>query len=356
MTRWWIRTSVAVLAAAAGAVGTAPAQDPEAAARAIGQVGLQAAGAVARSNASADMVPGYAGTDVPERHLTAGGMPDEAARRLADPADPGGVAGRAVIDGAALRPDAEVPATDAAVVRSEGIATTPQSAAHGADGLASGGVQNCAAGLQDAQSGGACGSVRFCVGGGCETVRPQASDGFVDAAAKLNMVMELGGDEFDRGALRFFRGERQACRIQWGGLADCCRNSGLLVGLGNCSPAERELAQERHDGHTHYLGEFCARRILGICVTRERRWCVFGSKLGRIFQEQGRRQLGVGWGSCRGLTVAEIEGIDFDALDLSEFTADLLTAGTEPSVSLPDAAGTRTLMRDRVRAFYDRAE
>ena len=354
MTKWWI--GVALLAATAGVAGAALAEDPKAAARAIGQAGLQAAGEVARDVASADAVPGYVGTDVPERRLTAGGMPDAARGRLADPDDPGGEAGRAVITGTTARPAAHIPPSDPAVVRSEGIVATPQSTAHGADGLASGGVQDCGAGLQDAQSGGTCGSVRFCVGGGCETVRPQASDGFVDAAARLNMVMELGGDEFDRAALRFFRGERKACKIRFGGLANCCTNSGLLVGLGNCSPAERELARERHDGNTHYLGEFCARRILGICVTRERRWCVFGSKLGRIFQQQGRRQLGVGWGSCRGLTVAEIEGIDFDALDLSEFTADLLAAGTEPSVSLPDAGGTQTLMRDRVRAFYDRAD
>ena len=259
-----------------------------------------------------------------------------------------------MIEGANQRPAAAVPAADPTVVRSEGIAAAPQAAAHGAGGLASGSVQDCSAGLQDAQTGGACGSVRFCVGGGCETVRPEASDGFVDAATKLNMVMELGGQEFDRGSLRFFNGQRRACRIQWGGLADCCRNSGLLVGLGNCSGAERELARERHDGHTHYLGAYCARRILGICIRRERAWCVFGSKLGRIFQQQGRRQLGIGWGSCRGLTVAELEGIDFDALNLSEFTSDLLASGIEPSVSLPDAGGTQTLMRDRVRAFYGR--
>ena len=51
-----------------------------------------------------------------------------------------------------------------------------------------------------------CGSVRYCVGGGCETVEPEAGDGFVEATTKLNMVMELGGDEFDRGNLRFFNG------------------------------------------------------------------------------------------------------------------------------------------------------
>ena len=319
-----------------------------------GQAGLQAARDVARAAASADEVPGYAGTDVPEARLSADGIPDAARARLADPDAPGGVAGRTVIDGATQRPDAEVPASDPAVIRAEGVAAAPQSAAHGADGLASGSVQDCGAGLQDAQSGGACGSVRYCVGADCETVRPQANDGFVDAATKLNMVMELGGDEFDRSGLRFFTGERKACRIRLGGLANCCTNSGLLVGLGNCSRAERELARERHDGNTRYLGEFCARRILGICITRERRWCVFGSKLGRIFQEQGRAQLGIGWGSCRGLTVAEIEGIDYDALDLSEFTTDLLDGGREPSVSLPDTGGTQTLMRDRVRAFYDR--
>ena len=356
MKSCWIGAGAAVLAAAAGTIGTALAEDPKAAARAIGQAGLQAAGDVARDAASAGEVPGYAGTDVRERQLTADGMPDAARARLADPDDPGAAAGRAVIDGATLRPAAEVPASDPAVARAEGVAATPQSAAHGAAGLASGSVRDCGAGLQDAQSGGACGSVRYCVGADCETVRPEASDGFVEAATKLNMVMELGGDEFDRSDLRFFKGVRKACKIRFGGLANCCTNSGLLVGLGNCSTAERELAQERHDGNTRYLGEFCARRILGICVTRERRWCVFGSKLGRIFQEQGRAQLGIGWGSCRGLTVAEIEAVDFDALDLGEFTADLLDGGKEPSVSLPDAGGTQTFMRDRVRAFYGRSD
>ena len=352
MRRCWVVTCVAMLVATTSLTVAALAEDPKAAARAIGQAGLQAAGDVARDAASADAVPGYAGTDLPERRLTAGGMPAAAAARLADPDAPGGVAGRAVIEGATQRPDAAVPASDPAVVRAETVAATPQSVAHRADGLASGSVQDCAAGLQDAQSGGACGSVRYCVGADCETVRPQASDGFVDAAARLNLVMELGSDEFDRAALQFFKGQRKACKIRLGGLADCCTNSGLLVGLGNCSSAERELARERHDGNTRYLGEFCTRRILGICVTRERAWCVFGSKLGRIMQEQGRAQLAIGWGSCRGLTVAEIEGVDFNALDLGEFTADLLDGGKEPSVSLPDAGGTQSLMRNRIRAFY----
>ena len=45
----------------------AKAEDPKAAARAIGQAGAAAAGAIAKSAGSAATVPGYAGTGVPER-------------------------------------------------------------------------------------------------------------------------------------------------------------------------------------------------------------------------------------------------------------------------------------------------
>ena len=334
---------------------TAHAEDPKAAARAIGQAGTAAAGAIARDASKAGAVPGYAGTDVPERSLTASGMEDAARARLADPDDPGGKAGRAVIEGTTVRPPANVPATDPLVQRSAGIAASPQSSVHGADGLASGGVTGCGADLGNAQHGGSCGSVRYCVGAGCETVQPQSNTGFANATTRLNMALELGGDKFDREDMRFFTGTRQACTIRLFGLANCCRNDGLLEGLAGCSASERELAQERHEGNTHYLGKRCARKtFFGICIRHEKVWCTFGSKLGRILQQQGRGQLGRGWGDCRGFTVAEIESIDFDRLDLTEFTENMLDGSMEPSVSLPDAGDTGAAMRTRVRDFYSR--
>ena len=335
----------------------ARAEDPKAAARAIGNAGAAAAGVIARDAASTGKVPGYAGTDVPERNLTASGMEDAARARLADPDDPGGAAGRAVVRGTTSRPAANVPAGDPVVRRSETIAASPHSSVHRADGIASGGATACGADLQDAQSGGSCGSVRYCVGAGCETVPSQSNSGFVDATTRLNMALELGGDEFDRQDMRFFKGTRRACHIHFGGLANCCKNSGALVGLANCSASEIELAEERNAGNTHYLGRYCSRKTLfGICIRHSRAWCVFGSKLGRILQQQGRRQLGIGWSSCRGFTVAEIEGIDFASLDLSEFTEDLMDGSREPSVSLPDAGDTGTVMRTRIRDFYRRGQ
>ena len=332
-------------------------EDPKAAARAIGNAGNSAARTIARDVSNAADVPGYAGTDVPERGLTASGMEDAARARLADPDDPGGAAGRAVIEGVTIRPQRPVAADDSGVVRGKSIAANPENPAHRADGLASGSTADCGADLQDAQAGGSCGQVRYCVGAGCESVSPQSNTGFVNATTRLNMALELGGEEFDRQDMRFFTGQRRACHIHFGGLANCCKNSGLLVGLADCSASERELAEERNAGNTHYLGRYCSRRtFFGVCIRHSRAWCVFGSKLGRILQQQGRSQLGIGWSDCRGFTVAEIESIDFARLDLSEFTRDLMDGSRAPFVSLPDAGDTGAVMRTRIRDFYQRGQ
>ena len=351
-------TAIIVSILLAGQLASAPAgaEDPKAAARAVGRAGRAAAGALAKDAGSVAKVPGYAGTDLPERAMSASDLEAAASRVLADPADPGGRAGRAVIEAAAARPKADVEAGDPIARRGDGIEADAHSPRWKADGLASGSVTGCRAGVADAGAGGRCGSVSWCVGADCETAEPQANTGFVESAARLNMVLELGGEEFDRGNLRFFNGERRSCRIRWGGLADCCEDSGLLVGLADCTKKERSLAEERHAGNTHYLGKRCTRRVLGVCVRRERSWCVFGSKLGRILQEAARSQLGIGWRSCRGFTVGEMERIDFEAVDLSEFTEDLVDGSREPSIKLPEAGQAGAVMRGRIRDFYRRSE
>ena len=335
-------------------VNAAWANDAKTVAREIGQNGTAAAGAIARDAAKASSVPGYEGTNVPERGLTATGMEDAARMRLADPDDPGARAGRAVIEGTAVRPAVPVPPNDPGVARARAVEAGPENPVHRADGLASGNVTDCQAQVADAGRSGACGGVSYCVGAGCERVESEGNTGFARSAAMLNMVLEMGGEEFDRDNLRFFAGERRACTIKFGGLADCCKNSGLLVGIAGCSRAEIELGKERHAGNTHYLGRRCAKRVFGVCIRRKREWCVFGSKLGRILHSQARPQLGVGWGSCRGFTVAEVERIDFDRLDLTEFTQNLVDGSREPSIALPGRDDTQSFMRDRVRDFYRR--
>ena len=347
---------LSVVLAMAVLPGMALAGDPAAEARAAGQAGMAAAAAIARDVSSASDVPGYAGTDVPEKNIDADVLEDAARARLADTDDPGGQAGRDVIRGASVRPAVSIPQSDPVAERSGRIAANPAAAAHGASGLASGSVSSCGAGLGDAQDGGDCGGVSYCVGANCVSQASESNAGFVGASARLNMVLEMGGEEFDRNSLRFFAGRRRVCTIKYAGLANCCRNSGLLVGLANCSRSEVELAKERNAGNTHYLGRRCARRIFGICIRRERVWCVFGSKLGRILHQQARPQLGLGWSSCEGFTVAQVERIDFEAVDLSEFTENLMDGSMEPSISLPEAGNTQNLMKGRIRNFYAEEE
>ena len=170
------------------------------------------------------------------------------------------------------------------------------------------------------------------------------------------MVMEMGGDEFDRDNMSIFTGEHRACPIRFLGGQNCCTDSGVFieVGLAGCTVEERELAEARAAGVTHYLGEYCANRILGICRRRDRAWCVFTSELGRILHEQARPQLGMTWDDCRGFTIAEIQRIDFDRVNLSEFTETLLDTSQAPGISLPDAGSTGAAMRNRIGEYYER--
>ena len=345
----------------AGPPGAAQGQDSQEAARAaariVGAAGQAAASGVATDAGQALTVPGFAGTDVPQTGHTDANMESAALNALADPNSEGGGVGAFVTSSLARRPDANIGAEDPAIMRGEAVQDAPTASSWRAGGLASGSAQACGRGLSAAQAAGRCGGVTWCVGADCERVETPANTGFVDAATNLNMVMEMGGREFDRGNMRIFSGEREFCTIRLLGGQNCCTDSGVFIeaGLLGCEAHEIELAEARTAGVTHYLGEYCAKRILGICRRRDRAWCVFTSELGRILHEQARPQLGIDWENCDGFTVAQIQSIDFDRVDLAEFTDTLLDTSEAPGISLPDAGATGAAMRERIRDLYERS-
>ncbi|HHZ8707039.1 TPA: conjugal transfer protein TraN, partial [Klebsiella pneumoniae] len=105
---------------------------------------------------------------------------------------------------------------------------------------------------------------------------------------------------------------------------------GQDVGLARCSSEEKALAKAKKDKLTVSIGEFCSKKVLGICLEKKRSYCQFDSKLAQIVQQQGRNgQLHIGFGGasspdCRGITVAELQGIDFNELDFTNFMEDLI--------------------------------
>jgi len=96
-----------------------------------------------------------------------------------------------------------------------------------------------------------------------------------------------------------------------------------------CDQAENTLGMRRGQNLCTHVGSYCSSKVLGSCVTKKEVHCCFNSRLARIINEQGRAQLGRGYGDplapdCSGLTVAELQGLDFSKMDLSEFYAEII--------------------------------
>jgi len=172
--------------------------------------------------------------------------------------------------------------------------------------------------------------VPFCLDGNCREQSWELNDEMMSSVAQLALLKEMQG-QFESGS--FFKGTDHQCSKYILHFKDCCGSDkgwGKSVGLaGNCKPKEKALSLKRKARLCHYVGTYCAKKELGQCIKKKSSYCCFGSKLLKAFHEQGRSQIGLGWGSaeqplCRGFTIDEIQRIDFSKLDLSEVFEDLI--------------------------------
>lgn len=108
----------------------------------------------------------------------------------------------------------------------------------------------------------------------------------------------------------------------------------IVMSMTSCNEEEGKLAMKEGAGLCHSIGTYCSSciRILGHCVScieHTTGKCCFNSRLSRIVNEQGRTQVGKGWGNgespdCSGFTIAQLQSLDFAAMDLSEFYASIV--------------------------------
>ena len=108
----------------------------------------------------------------------------------------------------------------------------------------------------------------------------------------------------------------------------------IAMSMTSCNADEGKLAMKEGAGLCRSIGTWCSSciRILGKCVScieHTTGKCCFNSKLARIINEQGRAQVGKGWGSgrnpdCSGFTIAQLQSLDFSAMDLTEFYASIV--------------------------------
>ncbi len=195
------------------------------------------------------------------------------------------------------------------------------------------------------------GKTPFCLDGKCRDQGWEVNDEMMSSLAQLSILKELQGI-FTNGG--FFKGEAHKCSKQIVSFKDCCGSAkgwGKDLGIARCSADEKILNKKRKKGLCHFVGTYCSKKILGKCVTKKSSYCCFGSKLLKVFHEQGRPQIGLGWGKakepmCRGFTIEEIQRVDFSKLDLSEVFEDLMK-----SYSPDKLKGTSDTLKERLNTI-----
>ena len=165
----------------------------------------------------------------------------------------------------------------------------------------------------------------------------------LDVIAKLNLLKEVQDDmraQNNSDNLQIFKGRQCQCSRNCINFKDCCggmKGWGVSFNFANCKPEERELAQMRQKNLCHHIGTYCHKKILGKCVTKKTSFCCFGTRFAKVLHEQGRSQLGIGWGdpkcpNCRALTIEQLSRLDLSQMNFSELFADIMQKYKSPDV------------------------
>lgn len=128
----------------------------------------------------------------------------------------------------------------------------------------------------------------------------------------------------------------------------------------SCEQQAQILALRRGQNLCHEVGTYCSKKlpIVKICIEKTKSYCCYNSRLARIINEQGRAQIGKGWGSaespnCAGLTQEEFAMIDFSRIDLSEFTSEIMA-----NIKMPDVGSmgqqVQSAVQQKVQNYYQR--
>ncbi|ECG1871064.1 type-F conjugative transfer system mating-pair stabilization protein TraN [Salmonella enterica subsp. enterica] len=198
-----------------------------------------------------------------------------------------------------------------------------------------------------------CGGDVFCLDGECDKAQSGKSNDFGEAVSQLVALAAAGKDVAALNGIdvRAFTGQAKFCKKAAAGYSNCCKDSGWGqdIGLAKCSSDEKALAKAKTNKLTVSVGEFCSKKVLGVCLEKKRSYCQFDSKLAQIVQQQGRNgQLHISFGSskhpdCRGITVDELQQIKFDQLDLTNFYEDLMN-----NQKIPDSGALTEKVKEQI--------
>lgn len=173
----------------------------------------------------------------------------------------------------------------------------------------------------------------FCLDGSCSSAFKEErkdNDEIAASIAQLEMLSNIRKGLVDENNLKFdvFGASARKCHDKTTFFSNCCDDSGFLkkTGLTNCSEDQRNLASQRRSNKCEYVGDYCAKKIpvVKTCIRKSKSYCCFPTILSKLIRLGARDQLGKGFGSaehpqCGGLTLEDIERLDFSKIDFQEF-------------------------------------
>lgn len=131
-----------------------------------------------------------------------------------------------------------------------------------------------------------CGGDVFCLDGECDKAQSGKSNDFGEAVSQLAALAAAGKDVAALNGIdvRAFTGQAKFCKKAAAGYSNCCKDSGWGqdIGLAKCSSDEKALAKAKTNKLTVSVGEFCSKKVLGVCLEKKRSYCQFDSKLAQI--------------------------------------------------------------------------
>lgn len=189
-----------------------------------------------------------------------------------------------------------------------------------------------------------CGSDIYCVNDQCTQINDSDNEqDFATSISYLQAINESGLDNNnDPDNLTIFNGQSYGCDKDLLSYNNCCSDSGWgqdYLGA-SCNESEKALIQKQSERLCHHIGSYCSKKekLTGTCLKTRKVNCCFNSKISRVIIEQGKSQLGIGWGSpqspnCSGFSPEQMASLRFDEMDLSEISSDIANSVDTPDPS-----------------------
>lgn len=163
----------------------------------------------------------------------------------------------------------------------------------------------------------------FCADGDCTEHAGTENNDFGKETTPL-AVVGAAGREYGQTQTTLFGGHAVHCKKVITDFVDCCSEEGWgqKINIAHCPDEDKALGRAKLDYLAHYIGEYCADKVLGVCTEYKRTYCVFNTKMARIIQEEGRlKQLNsnaLGTAehpTCEGISVAELQSLDMGRIE-----------------------------------------